>query len=136
MEHLHYPIKTIIGLSVAAVLSLYGALDFYGAQTDYNKAMNDPYHMAEQEKRFELLEREVPPDARLGYVSDLKFDPAVILGAEYALAPRLLVAKAPHELVIGNFSRPQDYAEFGRKRGLTLVKEFPNGVILFREPNQ
>jgi hypothetical protein len=34
--------------------------------------------------------------------------------------------------VLGNFSQPVDYAGFGAKRGLTLARDFGNGVVLYR----
>ena len=136
MENLRYPLKTIVGLSLAALLSLYGILEFYGEQSERNKTQPDPYQLAAQQERFEPLDREVPPNVSLGYVSNLKPDAAIVLGVQYSVAPRLLVVDAPHQFVLGNFSRPQDYAEFGRTRGLSLVKEFPNGVVLYRKTGQ
>jgi hypothetical protein len=133
MEIVRYPVKSLIGLGIAAALSLYAGLDFYGAQSDLNKVQRDPYQIANQEKRFEALKRELPTGELVGYVSDLAPDPAIILSAQYVLAPLLFVNLPPHGWVIGNFSRPTDYAAFGRARGLTVVKEFPSGVILYRK---
>jgi hypothetical protein len=133
VENLRYPLKTIVGLSLAAALSLYGILEFYGEQSERNRTASDPYQLAAQQERFEPLNRELAPNLSLGYVSDLKPEAAVVLGVQYSIAPRLLVVDAPHQLTLGNFSRPQDYAEVGRARGLSLVKEFPNGVVLYRK---
>jgi len=38
--------------------------------------------------------------------------------------------------VVANFSRPQDYAAFGRSRGLALVKDYGQGAVLFHEAQQ
>src|SRR5690242_9968824 len=133
MQPSRYPIKSLLGLGVAAVLSLYGTLDFYGNQTELNRAQSDPYKIAAQEKRFEALKRELPPLAVVGYVTDMKPDPAIFLGVQYALAPALLVDQPRSDLVVGNFSRPLDYAEFGRARNLILVKDFSNGAVRSEE---
>ena len=124
--------KAVLGLIVAALLSLYSSVDFYGKQIEINKAQKDAYQIGTQDRRFETLKRELGANAVAGYVSDLT-DAGVVLSAQHALAPVLLVDNMPHQLVIGNFSRPMDYAEFGRARNLVLVKDFGNGVTLFRK---
>ena len=126
------PVKTLLGLSAAGLLSLYAALSFYGEQTERNKTSADPYMIAAQEERFAALKRALPATTVVGYVSDVS-QPAVLSAAQYGLAPILVVDDAGREWVVGNFSKPLDYAEFGRARQLTLVKEFSNGVILFRK---
>ncbi|HTM47426.1 MAG TPA: hypothetical protein VL285_02015 [Bryobacteraceae bacterium] len=124
--------RVVAALAAVAVLSLYGSLDFYSRQVDLNKAQKDAYNIGAQEQRFAAVKRELGSNAVAGYVSDLS-DPGILLSAQYALAPVLLVDDAPHQFVIGNFSRPMDYAGFGRERRLTTVKDFGGGVILFRK---
>ncbi len=129
-----YPLRTIAGLSISVLLSLYGALQFYGEQRKTDRRQPDPYKLIDQERRFAPVREFVPPNARVGYVSDLATDPALLLTAQYALAPRMIVKNPTSEWVIGNFARPQDFAIYARTHGLILVKEFPDGVILFRRP--
>jgi hypothetical protein len=124
--------KTIAGVAVAVVLSLYATVDFYGKQTERNKTQKDSFQIGAQERRFEALRRELPANAVAGYVSDID-DSGILLSAQYALAPALLVDNVPYQFVVGNFSKPMDYAEFGRARKLALVKDFGNGVTLFRK---
>jgi hypothetical protein len=124
--------KAILGLVIAALLSLYGTLDFYGAQIERNQAQKDAYQIGAQEQRFEALKRELGANTVAGYVSDLS-DAGILLSAQHALAPVLLVDDVPHQFVVGNFSKPLDYSEFGRARNLVLVKDFGNGVTLFRK---
>jgi len=126
------PGKTVIGLSAASLLCAFAALSFYGDQRERNKASSDPYKIAAQEERFAALKRALPATTVVGYVSDVS-QPAVLSAAQYGLAPLLVVDNAGREWVIGNFSRPLDYAEFGRARQLTLVRDFSNGVILYRK---
>jgi hypothetical protein len=69
----------------------------------------------------------------VGYVSDLGGEAGILLAAQYALVPVLLVERPPGGLVVGNFSRPTDFAEFGRAHGLVLLKDYGAGVTLFRK---
>jgi len=133
MEIARYPARTLIGVSLVAALSLYAALDLYGEQIERNKALKDSYQMGEQEKRFEAVKHELPPGEMVGYVSDLGFTPGIFLPAQYALVPSPFVDNPPHGWVIGNFSKPLNYAEYGKAHGLTFIKEFDGGVILFRK---
>ena len=86
--------------------------------------------------RYEGLRAALPPDAVIGYISDLRPEDArstlLFLGAQYALAPRIVVDDDRHEWVLGNFSVPADFAALGANRGLRLVRDFGNGVILYR----
>jgi hypothetical protein len=134
MANLRYPVKTIAGVSISALVSLYGALQFYGEQRALNRIQPDPYKLIDQERRFAPIREIIPPDALVGYVSDLATDSTLLLTAQYALAPRLLVRNPSSAWVVGNFARPQNFEAFARARGLILVKEFPDGVILFRRP--
>ena len=124
--------RATLGLVIAALLSLYGTLDFYGAQIERNKTQKDSYQIGAQEQRFEALKRELGANAVAGYVSDLS-DAGILLSAQHALAPVLLVDDVPYQFVVGNFSKPLDYSGFGRARNLVLVKDFGNGVTLFRK---
>lgn len=127
--------KAILGLAIAAVFSLYGTVDFHGKQIERNKTQRDSYNLGAQDRRFEALRRELGVNAVAGYVSDLS-DAGILLSAQHALAPVLLVDNVPFQLVVGNFSRPMDYSEFGRARQLVLVKDFGAGVILFRKADR
>jgi hypothetical protein len=48
------------------------------------------------------------------------------------LAPRLLEKTTNHQQVLGNFTRPADFAAIGRQYGLSLQHDFGNGVVLYR----
>jgi len=60
-------------------------------------------------------------------------DTSMLLSAQYVLAPRLVARGAAQEWVVGNFTRPGDFAAVGRSRGLRLEQDFGNGVVLFRK---
>jgi len=112
-----------------ALVFLYSAFVLYPPS---NQPVVDPYHIAELQQRFQVLNGDVASDVKLGYVSDVPPDAMTIFGLQYAVAPRLLVKDdQPHRFVLGNFSTPLDYTEFGEARGLRVVKEYPRGVVLY-----
>ena len=84
-----------------------------------------------------LLLAAVPAGAEMGYLTDAApgsvADTSMLLSAQYVLAPRLVARGAAHEWVVGNFTRPGDFAAIGRNNGVRLVQDFGNGVVLFRK---
>ena len=48
----------------------------------------------------------------------------------------LAAAIGMHRLVLGNFTRQEDYAAIGKPLGLEVVREFPMGVVLYRRVSQ
>src|SRR5258708_25847330 len=101
--------RATLGLVIAAFLSLYGALDFYGAQIERNQAQKDSYQIGAQEQRFEALKRELGANGVAGYVSDLS-DAGILLSAQHALAPVFLLDYLPYRVVVGNVSMPSCYS--------------------------
>jgi hypothetical protein len=89
--------------------------------------------------RLDAVLAAMPADAAIGYISDLS--PAEHTGGmalhavQYALAPRLIADLAQYpaaEWVIGYFHRPADFAALGSARGLDVVRDFGNGVVVYR----
>src|SRR5882724_11647429 len=99
-----------IGVAAAALLSLWGAVEYFGFETGFQKQNRDPYQIAAQAARLEGVRAMLPPGGELGYLTDL--DPggvaasATFNGAQYVLAPRLLHKDPDRPQVLGNFSRP------------------------------
>jgi hypothetical protein len=123
-----------LAIATISLLSLYAAAQLYVPRT----GPRDDFRIAELRKRFKVLEGVVLPDTRLGYVSDQPLDTGTMFGLEYAIAPRMLVKDSvPHKFVLGNFTQLADHAEFGAARGLKVLREFPNGVVLYeRQPGK
>ena len=99
----------------------------------------DVYKVGDQAARFEELASALPATGIVGYVSDAPtgetLGAALYSGLQYTLAPRLVTDQRTNpapEWVIGDFSKPLDVVQFGKKRGLTLVKDFGNGAVLYR----
>ena len=131
-----FPFRIQAAVTVAAVASLWGAIAHYGAESEYQKRNRDPYQIAAQTARMAGVRAATPESATLGYLTDAEpggvLAAAMFEGAQYALAPRLLRQDAAQNLVLGNFSRPADFAAFGQRYSLRLERDFGNGVILFR----
>jgi hypothetical protein len=120
-------------------LALWSTISFSGATEELAGANADVYKIGEQVARFQDLMSALPATGIVGYVSDVPasqtLSAVLYSGAQYTLAPRLVtdqrLTPAP-EWVIGDFSKPLDVVQFGKDRGLTLVKDFGNGAVLYR----
>ena len=131
-----YRPAVVVGIVVAPLLCLWGALENYQAEAAYQEQFHDPYMISAQFTRFEPLLAAVPTRAEMGYLTDAPpgsvADTSMLLSAQYVLAPRLVARGVAHEWVVGNFTRPGDFAAVGRSNGLRLEQDFGNGVVLFR----
>jgi hypothetical protein len=87
-------------------------------------------HVAQRsDQRFEAIKLALPDRGVVGYIG--AGDPdgtADYYLAQYALAPRVIDRSSGHPLVIGNF--PHGSPKI-LPPGLTVVKDFGNGVLLF-----
>jgi hypothetical protein len=132
-----YPLWLQSGLSVIAGLCLIVGVRAYRDADAYARAYQDPYLINAQPARLGEAARLLPDKAVIGYLSDLSLadtpGQAAYFGAAYALAPRL-VTRDPDspQWVLGNFSRPQDFAAAGAAHHLVLVRDLGNGVVVFR----
>ena len=100
-------------------------------------SQRDPYQIAAQTVRLEGVRAELPEGVQIGYLTDLDpgsiGDSSMFNAAQYILAPRILKKDTEEPQVLGNFSRPADFAAIGRRHGLRIEREFLNGVVLFRK---
>jgi hypothetical protein len=130
-------VVTVVCL-VVAVLAVFGELDSYRAVSAYNRQFPDAYGAGRAQIRFEPVLSRFPISAELGYITDLTPSgaySAAFLAAQYALAPRQLVMLGPRtrpEWVLGNFTKPLDFAAAGAAQGYELSSDLGNGVVLFR----
>jgi hypothetical protein len=123
--------------AIAVLLCLWGSFEFYGFEADFQRQSRDPYMIAAQFARVGPAAAAIPQDAQAGYLTDVPPGSvtarAMFLSAQYVLAPRLLKQGADGEWVLGNFTRPADFAALGRSQGLRLQQDFGNGVVVFRK---
>jgi len=131
---------TTAAILLTAALAVIGAVQYWDAESTYQRQSPDPYRVADQATRLAGIRDAVPANAVLGYLTDLPTEDtpatAMFFAAQYQLAPRLLQKDQSHELVLGNFTRPADFAALGRQHGLRLERDFGNGVVLFRKEAQ
>jgi len=131
-----FSLRNKFGAAAAAVLSLWGVIEYYGFERDFHQH-RDPYKIVAQFVRFEGLRAAVPGDAVLGYVSGeepgSELAQAMFNAAQYNLAPRLLQKDKALDWTVGNFARPVDFAAVGRQYGLRVERDLGNGVILYRK---
>jgi hypothetical protein len=119
-----------------AVVAVFGAMNSYQTSVRNARQYPDAYGAGRAQVRFAPLVARVPASARLGYLTDLDRSSdayaAGFLAAQYALAPRQLVASEAPEWAVGNFSQPQDFAAAGAALGYELSADLGNGVALYR----
>jgi hypothetical protein len=133
-----YPPLVRVGVALATALSMWGVVEYFGFETGYQKESRDPYHVAAQAARLEGVSALVPEDAVLGYITDLEpGSPSawtMFNAAQYTLAPRILLQNNTAQTrVLGNFARPADFGVVGKQQGLSIERDFQNGVVLFRK---
>lgn len=124
-------------IMLAAALALVGSVQYWNAESEYQHQSPDPYRIADQATRLAEFRSAVPPDAILGYLTDVPaentLNASMFFAAQYQLAPRLLQKDQSHDLVLGNFTRPAEFASLGRQHGLRIERDFGNGILLFRK---
>jgi hypothetical protein len=134
----------VIAASIAAgAIALFAGMTAYSVSRALNVASKDPFHVGIALEQFAPVRARVPATAVLGYASDLALSSAAgkagFFAAQYALAPRILVDAASRDrfdYVVGNWARKQDYVAAGQSRGLTLVEDLGQGILLYRKGAQ
>lgn len=93
------------------------------------------FDVIQYEDRFAGIRMDVPKDATIGYLTDadlnLTSTTAEYYLAQLALIPTVVANKTDQKMVMANVHTPQP-PEFYRSRGLELVKDYNNGVMLLR----
>jgi hypothetical protein len=136
-----YPFWLTAGIGAVILLSIFIAFQSYRTVDTDAHVYRDPYLINAQPERLREAIPYLPEHAEVGYLSDVSFEAVngsvAYFGVMYALAPRLVTRSADsHEWVVGNFSHPLDYAAAGAAHHLELVKDFGNGIVLFRRRRQ
>lgn len=126
-----------VAVACLAAWSLFG---FYSATEGLAGPNADVYKIGQQAARFQDLKSALPATGIVGYVTDAPTDQTLVAvlysGAQYALAPNLVTNQPTNpapEYTLGNFSQPLDVIQFASDHGLTLVRDFGNGVVLYRK---
>jgi hypothetical protein len=132
--------RILAACTAVVFLASWSMVNFYGATAEMAGPGADVYKIGDQAARFGDLMAALPAAAvMVGYVSDVPpgqtLSSVLYGGAQYAFAPRIVTDRPmnpPPEWVVGDFSKPLDVVAFGKQRGLTLVRDFGNGAVLYR----
>jgi len=131
-------IRAPIGALSVAALAVFASLNSYQVSQQVAERYPDAYGVAAAQQRMEGALKILPASGLIGYLSDMPLGQnagtAAFLAAQYAVAPRALapVGQSQTEWAIGNFSRAADFAALGAQAGLTMVRDFGNGVVVYR----
>lgn len=135
------PLRTRVGLATIVVFALVSDGQLLAKSlVDYVRTSR-PSAIDQYLTRFVEIRGALPARGVVGYVADSRGKEMLHGGdyyrrfhlAQYALAPLIMVDSVDRELVIGNFStgtRPPPLP------GMTLVRDYGNGVMLFRRGGQ
>ncbi len=89
--------------------------------------------MARHDRRFEPLRDALPKRGIVGYMSDAatEYDQELRRSlAQYSLAPLVVQSDTGQPLIVGEFTDPAAVAK-GRDLGLTVLRDFGDGLVLF-----
>jgi len=131
------PFRTRVGLATVVVFALLSDGHLLAKSlVDYVRTAR-PSAIDQYLTRFSEIRRALPPRGVVGYLAEPKGREILHGGdyyrkfhlAQYALAPLIMVDSPDRDLVVGNFSAG---ARVPQVPGLTLVRDYGNGVMLFR----
>jgi len=91
------------------------------------------------EERFTGIRAILPPRGTVGYLSDTggrQDNPKDYYLTQYFLAPIVIAPDTAHELVIANFVSSSGIAALAASHGLSIEKDFSNGVALLRRASR
>jgi hypothetical protein len=121
--------KTGVGLVLLmAVLAL-------GTILGYRSVAQSQATVVVDERRFAALRSLLPPRGIVGYLSDTSGSKESVRRyylTQYSLAPVVVAPDSNREQVVANFSSSSAIAALADTRGLTVEKDFGNGVALLR----
>ena len=89
------------------------------------------------ERRFDALKKVLQPDAVVGFITLPEIDASAngemwFAGAQYCLAPRLIVRDASLEYLLGNFPDDAAMSAFIKDKPLQVVARVQPGVAILR----
>lgn len=135
--------RSLLPSKLAVILVVFSALlaNFnllLHKSTNFNPNLWGRDRITVSESRYEQIKKALPPHGTVGYISNLKaddirFDPGFgeYYLAQYALAPLVVIYSSDQPLVIGNF-RGSTPVSSAAVPNMVLVKDFGNGIMLFR----
>ena len=136
--------KVIALLILLAILSfaLLSNLQLFRQEARLNPQFVSSDAITAYERRFEGLRKMLPPRGVVGYITDKGVTASdseatqYFFLTQYALSPLIVIRDLNHQFVVGNSLRGAIDYEVLALSDFTLLKDFGNGVMLFkREPS-
>ncbi len=121
--------KAGVGLVLLMAVLAMGTLDGYRAVLQKQPAV------VIDEQRFAELRTLLPARGVVGYLSDTSGNQESVRRyylTQYSLAPVVVAPDANRELVVANFSSASAIIRLADAQGLTVEKNFGNGIALLR----
>jgi hypothetical protein len=141
------PYRTWAALILLIAITVYANLNllFSRIQLYPNLPQTDPVSIHEQ--RIEQIKKVMPPSSVLGYVTTIENEKILLNErslrnveflaqyylTQYTLAPAFVYNSPEYPFVVGNFLDGSADPEWIRKKGLTPLKDFGDGLILYRK---
>jgi hypothetical protein len=141
------PYRTWAALILLIAITVYANLNllFSRIQLYPNLPQTDPVSIHEQ--RIEQIKKVMPPTPVLGYVTTIENEKILLNErslrnvefiaqyylTQYTLAPVFVYNSPEYPFVVGNFLDGPADPEWIRKKGLTPLKDFGDGLILYRK---
>jgi hypothetical protein len=137
MTTFDYPKRVRAGAVLLALLAVFSCLDT-ARKHRWFEASDIPV----SEERVNAVRPDLPSHGAIGYIGD-EMSPNTgtnpyyheFFHIQYAVAPVILVDSQRYPLVLGDFHRPVDSERLAKLK-LTLIKDYGNGVMLLKGPNQ
>lgn len=128
-----------MALAITAVLSVIASIEYFGFIERLTRQTGDAMRIGEQEVRFASTRGQLAGVTYVGYFNDREKgsvrDQAAGASAQFAMAPKVLVhdeRRGDIEFWVGDFSAPREFARIGDVKGLRVVADLGNGVVLYR----
>ncbi len=131
--------RPIAALAIVSVFALGASIEYFGLIEKLTEQSGAKFRIESQVGRFAPIAARTGGAARLGYFNDREKGSdaaqAALSSAQFALAPQLLVMDEERkdiEFWVGDFTAPREFAKIGDVRGMSLIADLGNGVVLYR----
>ncbi len=129
-------VKTLLFISFVIVVNVVFLIDdFEFSRYSIGRDLVSVY-----DKRFRAVRQFLPENGVVGYITDN--DPQEVFSdsyaiqrfylTRYALSPLVVVNSTDQKHVVGDFHNSQPNIKDCESKGLSVVKDYGNGVILFK----
>ena len=126
--------RTTVALAIIIALGLLSAVWILASEAARFHGSPSKTPANELVERFERVRKDLSLRGVVGYVGDDRKDAdargADFMLVQYALLPAIVVWKTDRELVVGNFPDPAAGRRISESKGLTVLKDLGDGVML------